>query len=202
MRNRNRGQRIYEEEPDFQAPPAPPRPDNGNEGRTPVLARDFHEVRDEAYRRNQRAQNEYPQLPLNPHPGWPLSYQLPLHVPWRNASPWGGPLSAGFQLPPPGTRDFFLYEPDRRPSVLVRWHGRPRVQLYSASDSRLPDGLAQSSLTGRRRTLIVHTTGEQAIRDDRVSEGPRVHLDRAWRGGTELELRLQPQQPPHQLRAT
>ena len=32
-------------------------------------------------------------------------YQGPLHVLGRNASPWGGPLSAIFQTPPRGTRD-------------------------------------------------------------------------------------------------
>ena len=88
-----------------------------------------------------------------------------------------------------------MYEPHRHPLVVIRWHGRSRIQLFNAADS-------QSSLTGRRRRLIVYSTGEQAIRDDRVSRGPRVHLDRAWSGRTELELRIQPQRPPHQLRAT
>ena len=61
----------------------------------------------------------------------------------RKASPWGGPLSAIFQTPPPGTRDNIQYEPRRRPLVLVRWHGAARVGLFSPADAQLPedDGL-------------------------------------------------------------
>ena len=170
MRNRNRGQRIYEEEPDFEAPPAPPRPDHGNGHRVPVPVRDFNEVREEANRRIQRAQNLAFQGPLNPHPGWPLLYQQPQ-----------GPL--------PGTRDHYQYRPEERPRVLIRWHLSARIRLFNPSDSRLPEGIGQSSLTGRRRTFLVFPSGETEVRDDHFRFNPdRTPINTAWRGRTELEV--------------
>ena len=42
---RNRGQRVYVEEPDFEAPPAPPRPRDVQQARGPIPIRDYEEVR-------------------------------------------------------------------------------------------------------------------------------------------------------------
>ncbi|CAE7311080.1 GIP [Symbiodinium natans] len=185
LRNRNLGQRIYREEPDIEPPEAPPLPPR------PVQRADSEGVHREADARSQREQIAFPQAPLRPHLVWPVPVQLPNHEVLRTASPWGGPLSAVFQVPPAGVRDHFIYDAHRRPNVLIRWHGMPRLRLFCPSDARLPEVIRRQSLTGRRRTLIVHADGRTELRDDRFDDptNARHCYDNAWRGRTELELR-------------
>ena len=67
----------------------------------------------------------------------------------------------------------------------------PRARLFCPSDARLPEVIRRQSLTGRRRTLIVHADGRTELRDDRFDDptNARHCYDNAWRGRTELELR-------------
>ena len=90
-RNRNRGQRVYVEEPDFEAPPVPPPPRVDNQAPGPIPVRDYEEVRREASEHNQHAQAEYPQPPLRSHPTWPVPYRIPLRA-------LGGMLALGADL--------------------------------------------------------------------------------------------------------
>ena len=101
----------------------------------------------------------------------------------------GGELSALHQLPPIEYEDHWDYPSGGRYFVVTRWHGTPRIQMFT------PDYPGNNvdirMLTGRRRTLATFNNGEQVIIDDtwdRPTARGRVRGTRRWRGRTELEV--------------
>ena len=97
-------------------------------------------------------------------------------------------MSAVVQVPPEGTRDHYEYPSAGRPSVLTRWHGSPRIRLFTPVGTACPVPL--KLLSGRRRTVATHRSGETELLDDVWQEewGARQHLEGMWRGRTELEV--------------
>ena len=143
--------------------------------------------------------NMPPDPPLTLRPDWdPSPSQPTLRYVRSMATPWGGPESSLQQLPPrPGPSDTW-YAPDTRPHVVIRFHYRPRRQLFCP-----PPGLqvpaAFRSFRGARRTLGVLQDGSNRtfIYDDdfhRARE-PTLNLHSllmaTWIGRTEFWVESQ-----------
>ena len=194
---------VYGPEPDpeieaqsVHPPPVPPddRPPNVDptvEPQQPRAVRvvPYEEVQRRANLRNQHGLlNNPPQIPLRFNVFWPLPVQPILRDVHRRRSDWGGDLSAIFQVPPDGTRDFYEYPSAGRVEVLTRWHGSPRVRMFTPMGTASPVPL--NLLSGRRRTVATLRSGETELLDDTWQEEPgaRRHLTGMWRGRTELEV--------------
>ena len=101
----------------------------------------------------------------------------------------GGELSALHQLPPIEYEDHWDYPSGGRYFVVTRWHGTPRIQMFTPAYPG--NNVDIRMLTGRRRTLATFNNGEQVIIDDtwdRATARGRVRGTRRWRGRTELEV--------------
>ena len=190
---------VYRPEPDPEAvPPVGPNPVVGQghvevaqNPQTPRAAHvvPFEEVQRRANLRNQRGLlNNPPQIPLRFNMFWPLPVQPILRDIRRRRSDWGGDLSAIVQVPPEGTRDHYEYPSAGRADVLTRWHGAPRIRLFTPTQTACP--VPQNLLSGRRRTVATFQSGETSFLDDTWQEEPgaRRHLRSLWRGRTELEV--------------
>ncbi|CAE7310588.1 RE2 [Symbiodinium natans] len=135
--------------------------------------------------------NRPPLIPIVLHPHWPPPPQLTVRELRMMASEWGGPASSLHQEPPPAYHtDQYIYVPEVRPRVLVRWHMRPRVRLFSPVRTTAPIPL--TALTGARRTLQEFVNGDRVIWDDHFMDPDhaRRHEDQQWRGRTEFEVDL------------
>ena len=135
--------------------------------------------------------NMPPLVPIVLHPHWPAPPQLTVRELRTMASEWGGPASSLYQEPHPAYHgDQYIYVPEVRPRVLVRWHMRPRVRLFTPERTAAPIPLG--ALTGERRTLQGFANGDRVIWDDLFTDPhqARRHEDRLWRGRTELEVDL------------
>ena len=138
--------------------------------------------------------NMPPDPPLVLRPDWdPPSWQPTLRYVRSMATPWGGPESSLQQLPSlPGPRDTW-YAPDTRPHVVIRFHHRPRRQLFHP-----PQGLQFPAtfrgFRGARRTLGVLQDGSNRtfIYDDdfRRTREPTLNLHNlflaTWIGRSEF----------------
>ncbi|CAE7709897.1 GIP [Symbiodinium sp. CCMP2592] len=132
--------------------------------------------------------NMPPMVPIVLHPFWPAPPQLTVRELRTMASEWGGPASSLYQEPHPAYHgDQYIYVPDVRPRVLVRWHMRPRVGLFHPEQAPTPIPLG--ALTGQRRTLQGFANGDRVIWDDRFTNpDPERPHENLWRGRTELEV--------------
>ncbi|OLQ13313.1 Copia protein [Symbiodinium microadriaticum] len=133
--------------------------------------------------------NMPPLVPIVLHPHWPAPPQLTVRELRTMASAWGGPASSLYQEPHPAYHgDQYIYVPEVRPRVLVRWHMRPRVRLFNPERTAAPIPLG--ALTGERRTLQGFANGDRVIWDDRFTnpDRGRRHENQLWRGRTELEV--------------
>ncbi|CAE7662605.1 unnamed protein product [Symbiodinium sp. CCMP2592] len=113
---------------------------------------------------------------------------LTVREPRTMASEWGGPASSLYQEPHPAYHgNQYIYVPDVRPRVLVRWHMRPRVGLFHPEQTAAPIPLG--ALTGQRRTLQGFANADRVIWDDRFTNPDRERShENLWRGRTELEV--------------
>ena len=140
--------------------------------------------------------NMPPDPPLTLRPDWdPSPFQPTLRYVRQMATPWGGPESSLQQLP--GPRDTW-YAPEDRPSVVIRFHYRPRRQLFCP-----PRGLqvpaSFQGFRGARRTLGVLQDGTHRtfIYDDdfRQAREPALNLHNlfvaTWVGRTEFRVDAQ-----------
>ncbi|CAE7809808.1 RE1 [Symbiodinium sp. CCMP2592] len=132
--------------------------------------------------------NMPPMVPIVLHPFWPAPPQLTVRELRTMASEWGGPASSLYQEPHPAYHgDQYIYVPDVRPRVLVRWHMRPRVGLFHPEQAPTPIPLG--ALTGQRRTLQGFANGDRVIWDDRFTNpDPERPHENLRRGRTELEV--------------
>ena len=142
-------ERARREEEQFYgiAPPLPPPMER------PPVVRNYEEVRAEAL--HQEAELRILDLPPVP----PIVINRDWGPPLNQATDparilcWGGLASAIFQVPPPNIRQD-SYQVDLTNGVLLRWHARGRVRLFSPEHSGLPAPLEQRALTGRRRSIV------------------------------------------------
>ena len=152
--------------------------------------RDYEEIRREVRAREaeQRALDLAPNPLLVINPDWgPPEPQPTLRWLRAHSNVWGGLASALHQLPPANLRrDFFQL--DQRRGVLIRWHVKGRVRLFTPVGSHLPGQIELAALTGRRRSFIMELNRRHWI-DDNYHEGqPQRTLPAEWRGRTELEI--------------
>ena len=127
------------------------------------------------------------------YPGWALI--TPPRFVWQNQIPeWGGPEGLFHQSIPPAQKNdmWFL---DRRRSVLVRFHAKPRRKMYVPSPTGIPTSIQWQALTGRRRTLAKFTTSNarESIEDDfkHLRPLPARYMKDSWTGRTEFEISVQ-----------
>ena len=159
------------------------------EDHRPIRVVPFEEVQRRANLRNQHGLlNNPPQIPLRFNLFWPLPVQPILRDIRQRRSNWGSDLSAIVQVPPDGTRDHFEYPSAGRADVLTRWHGSPRIRLFTPTGTACPVPL--NLLSGRRRTVATFRSGDSVFLDDtwQNEPGARRHLEGMWRGRTELEV--------------
>ena len=123
------------------------------------------------------------------YPGWQL--WVPPRFAWGPDPEWGGPEGNFHQRIPVRLRQDFWFI-DRRRGVVVRFHAKPRRKLFIPGPAGWPEGLVQTQLTGRRRTLAMLQApdGREILEDDwSTVTRPTRQLDRQWTGRTEFELR-------------
>ena len=103
---------------------------------------------------------------------------------------WPPPL-ARYSDAPQSRED--KWEWDREGNVLLRHHVKSRVNKFDPSTARLPDGLDDARLSGRRRTVATFIAdGLQDVHDDDWTHKPaQQKLRGPWKGRTELEVRPQ-----------